>query len=111
MEEVEEIIEVNGKKIKLDEDGYLADFKQWDKEVAEYFAKRDGVVLTPKHWEIIYLAIDYYKKFQISPLAKTFHKLLTEKYGLNFSVNNLDNLFPLGYYNSVLLYSGLRSCC
>lgn len=101
-----EEIEVNRKKIKLD-DGYLDDERQWTKDVAIYFAKNDGVKLIDRHWEIINLIRDYYQKFQITPFLKIFMRMLRDKYGQNFSTNDLWQLFPKGY-KMVIKYSGLR---
>jgi TusE/DsrC/DsvC family sulfur relay protein len=44
---------IAGKTIAVNEEGYLTDFSQWDKAVAEEIAKENGVELTPRHWEVI----------------------------------------------------------
>ena len=36
-------IEVNGKSIELDEDGFIIDLSQWDEDVARYLAKEEGL--------------------------------------------------------------------
>ncbi|MDI6655475.1 MAG: TusE/DsrC/DsvC family sulfur relay protein, partial [Candidatus Hydrothermarchaeota archaeon] len=41
-----EELEVGGKKLALDEDGFMKDWEAWNKEVAEAFAAKDGVTLT-----------------------------------------------------------------
>jgi tRNA 2-thiouridine synthesizing protein E len=50
-------IEVEGKVLELDEDGFLQDWEQWDEKVAEALAKDerfgDPIELTDEHWEII----------------------------------------------------------
>ncbi|MBI3813530.1 MAG: TusE/DsrC/DsvC family sulfur relay protein, partial [Nitrospinae bacterium] len=43
--------EVGGKTYQADEDGYLADINEWNKEVAEHLAKEEGVEMTEAHWE------------------------------------------------------------
>jgi tRNA 2-thiouridine synthesizing protein E len=48
---MERIIE--GKTIAVNEEGYLTDFSQWDQNIAEVLAAEAGVVLTPKHWEVL----------------------------------------------------------
>ena len=39
-------IEVNGKSYEVDEEGYLADLNQWDKDVAEAMANAEDCKLT-----------------------------------------------------------------
>ena len=38
-------IEVNGKSLEVDEEGYLADLNQWEPDVAAIMATADGTVL------------------------------------------------------------------
>lgn len=54
---------INGKNIQVNEEGYLTDFSQWDKEIAVTIAKEEGVGdLTPDHWKIIDYLQDQHKK-------------------------------------------------
>jgi len=48
-------LDVNGKKLELNEEGFLIDSKKWDKSVAEALAKAaEGIDnLTPEHWAVI----------------------------------------------------------
>lgn len=40
--------------IKLNNEGFLLDFSQWDEEVAREIAEKEGIgELTPKHWAVI----------------------------------------------------------
>ena len=43
-------IEVNGKTLEVDEEGYLANLNDWEPEVATIMAKDEGVDLTDNHW-------------------------------------------------------------
>lgn len=45
--------EISGKVINVNEEGYLTDFSQWDKTVAEHIAGENKIDLTPRHWEVI----------------------------------------------------------
>lgn len=42
-----------GNKVNLTEDGYLADFSQWTREIGNELAKQEGVEMTDRHWEVI----------------------------------------------------------
>lgn len=42
-----------GKTVQVNEEGYLTDFSQWTREVGDEIAKEEGIVMTPRHWEVI----------------------------------------------------------
>ena len=44
---------IAGNAIQVNEEGYLTDFSQWTKEVGDEIAKEEGIVMTPRHWEVI----------------------------------------------------------
>lgn len=42
------------KAIKLNNEGFLLDFSEWDEDVAREIAEKEGIgELTPKHWAVI----------------------------------------------------------
>ena len=53
-------IEVNGKSFETDEEGYLANLSEWEKDLATAMAKEDGIDLGDDHWEIINFLREYY---------------------------------------------------
>jgi tRNA 2-thiouridine synthesizing protein E len=50
-----------GKNIQVNDEGYLTDFKQWDKTVGEELAKEAEISMTPRHWEVVGYLQDQYK--------------------------------------------------
>ena len=44
---------IANKEIDVNEEGYLKDFSQWDKEVGESLAEEQEISMTDKHWEVI----------------------------------------------------------
>ena len=52
-------IEVNGKSFETDEEGYLANLGEWEKDLATAMAKEDGIDLGDDHWEIINFLREY----------------------------------------------------
>lgn len=44
---------IAGINLNVNEEGYLNDFSQWNKDVAQEIAKQEGIELTDKHWEVI----------------------------------------------------------
>jgi TusE/DsrC/DsvC family sulfur relay protein len=46
--------------VTVNDEGYLQNFTQWSKEVAEEIAKELSIQLTPRHWEVLgYLQNEY----------------------------------------------------
>ena len=42
-----------GATVTVDDDGFLTDFSQWTKEVAEGLATEAGISLTDRHWVVL----------------------------------------------------------
>lgn len=55
-------ITISGSQVSLNEEGFLTDFSQWNKSVAEEIAKECNINLTERHWEVIAYLLDQYKK-------------------------------------------------
>lgn len=45
--------EIAGKKILTNDEGYLTDFRQWDKSIGEALALESNIQMSPRHWEVI----------------------------------------------------------
>jgi len=74
-------MKVDGQDIALDNDGHLIDLKTWNAGVAEALAKQENVVLTPEHWDLIYVLQDFYREFEISPAMRALVKYTEKKLG------------------------------
>jgi len=44
---------IAGKTIQVNEEGFMTNFNEWNKEVAEALAVEAQIALSPKHWELI----------------------------------------------------------
>lgn len=53
---------IGEKLISVNEEGYLTDFNQWDKQVAENLAKEANLDLTQRHWDVIRFLQDQHQK-------------------------------------------------
>ena len=55
-------IEVKEIKIEVNEEGFLANYENWAKEVAEFLAKEEEGIenLTDDHWAVINYIRNYY---------------------------------------------------
>lgn len=58
---------IAGKNVQVNEEGYLTNFAEWNKEIGEVLAVEADIKLSPKHWEIINYIQDEVKKE--SPLS------------------------------------------
>ena len=62
-------IECAGKKVSIDKDGFLTNLDDWNEEVAQALAKREGLSELDDHqMEIIKFMREYYRKFKAFPI-------------------------------------------
>lgn len=58
---------IAGKTIAVNEEGYMTNFGEWNKEIGESLAKEAQIDLSQRHWDIIKYIQDEFKKE--SPLS------------------------------------------
>lgn len=96
------ILELNGKKYNVDEDGFLEEPGIWNEEVARDFATTEGVAeLTENHWKVINYLRNYYVQFGIAPMIR---KLCKES---GFKLNEIYTMFPSGPAKGACKLAGL----
>ncbi len=78
-----------GVAVNVNEEGYLTDFSQWSKEVAEDIAKEENVSLTQRHWDLISYLQGEHKKESALSIRKV------GKSGV-VSIKEFYELFPTG---------------
>lgn len=101
-------IEVQGKNIEVDDDGFLVNPDDWSMDVANYYAKAEGLELTSDHWEVLNFLREYYKHYQIAPMMRVLAKELEKKFGPEKgNVKYLYDLFPGGPAKQACRISGL----
>nr|VFJ91207.1 MAG: tRNA 2-thiouridine synthesizing protein E [Candidatus Kentron sp. LFY]VFJ98366.1 MAG: tRNA 2-thiouridine synthesizing protein E [Candidatus Kentron sp. LFY] len=101
-------IEVNGKVYETDEEGYLANLGDWDKDIGEAMAKEDGTDLGENHWEVISFLREYYDEYQIAPAVRVLTKAIGKKFGKEKGNSKyLYELFPYGPAKQACKYAGL----
>ncbi|MGH1440841.1 MAG: TusE/DsrC/DsvC family sulfur relay protein [Cellvibrionaceae bacterium] len=72
-------IEYNGLTIQTDKEGYLKHLSDWSKDIAKHIAKKEGVILTADHWELIELVRDFYETYELSPAMRPLIKFVSTK--------------------------------
>ena len=101
-------IEVNGKSLEVDEEGYLSNLNDGEKDVAEIMAKEDGIDLGEDHWEIINFLREYYEEYQIAPAVRVLTKAVGKKLGKDKGNSKyLYELFPYGPGKQACKFAGL----
>ena len=64
-----------------DAEGYLLNLHEWNPQIAYIIAEKEGIILTPAHWEIIRVIREYYAEFDLSPAMRPLVKYTTLKLG------------------------------
>ena len=55
-------IEIAGKPITVNEEGFLTVYDEWSEDVAKVLAAQVDIELTPRHWEVIHFLREDFKK-------------------------------------------------
>ncbi len=80
---------IANKPVELNEQGYLLNMNQWDKEIAHQIANEESIQLTDRHFEIL----DYLRKEQEKGTALSIRKV--GKSGV-VDIKEFYQLFPGG---------------
>lgn len=95
-------MDINGKQIEIDEDGFLVDPGAWNEDIVKAFAKLEDVAeLTEDHWKVINYLRDYYKQFGIAPMIRKLCK------DTGFTLKQIYDLFPSGPAKGACKLAGL----
>lgn len=65
----------------FDQEGFLIHLADWQESVAESIAKKEGIELGPEHWQLLYLAREYYQQFDMSPEMRPLVKWVAQHLG------------------------------
>ena len=55
-------IEIAGKQVNVNDEGFLTVYEEWNEEIAKTLAAQIEIELTPRHWEVIHFLREDYKK-------------------------------------------------
>jgi len=97
---------IGNKTINVNDEGYLTDFSQWDKEVATELATEKDINLTDKHWEVIAYLQNKHKNEEALSIRGI------KKSGV-INIKEFYSLFPGGPLKISTLISGIpkpKSC-
>jgi len=101
-------IELLGKALETDEEGYLVNLSDWSEEVAEEIARKENVAMSTNHWEVVNFLRNYYTEYQIAPAVRVLTKAIGKKLGADKGNSTyLYELFPYGPAKQACKIAGL----
>jgi tRNA 2-thiouridine synthesizing protein E len=101
-------MDVAGKSVEVDEEGYLTNINDWDRDVAQELAKSENLEMTDSHWEVIDFLREYYNEYQIAPAVRVLTKAIGKKLGPEKGNSKyLYELFPYGPAKQACKVAGL----
>ena len=96
------LVEHQGKKFEVDEDGFLAILDEWGPEWVDYVKELEGIhELKEDHWKVIQMLQDYFKKNGIAPMVRILSKVT------GFKLKYIYELFPSGPGKGACKMAGL----
>jgi len=95
-------VEIGGKELEVDGDGFLQQPETWDEDVARIFATTDGTgELNDKHWAVIKYIREYWLENDMAPMVRK----ICQDSGLR--LKEIYELFPMGPAKGACRIAGL----
>jgi tRNA 2-thiouridine synthesizing protein E len=93
----------NGKQLEVNEEGFLANPDEWNKEVAAFLAREEEGIdrLNDQHWSVINFIREYYLEKNLAPMVR----LICKTTGLK--LRQIYDLFPSGPAKGAAKLAGL----
>ncbi len=92
--------EIAGVSVDLNEEGYLTDRSQWNRDVAAALAAEEEIELTDEHWKVLDFIIADYEEKQAVPGMRRMNKVG------GIPTKDLYRLFPNGPIKKAARISG-----
>ena len=90
-------LEVGGRRIETDSEGYLVDREQWSEDFARAQAEREGLTLTAEHWEVIRFLREHFERHGVQAQVRVMIRHFRDAWGPERGNNHyLHDLFPVG---------------
>lgn len=102
-------INVGGRVLETDEEGFLEDPEDWDLDVANVIAAEEQIQMSEDHWTVVNYVRDYYNNNHSVPEARVLLKYLADIWGKERATRKqLYLLFPYGYGQQACKIAGMR---
>ena len=88
--------------LEVDENGFIQQTDQWDREVAAELARQEGVMeLTAEHWRVVNFVRSYYLAHAVAPMIRILCR------ETRFDLRKIHALFPSGPAQGACKVAGL----
>ena len=96
-------MQLGGKAIEIDEDGFIQDPDVWDEAVATRPRQDRGhrPTLTEDHWKVVNYLREYYLEYNMAPMIRKVCKTT------GFKLKEIYDLFPSGPAKGACKVAGL----
>ncbi len=96
-------LRVNDRKVEINEEGFLVNPEEWDRELAAGLAKDQENIeeLTQDHWKVIDYIREYYLEKNLAPMVRKVCK------NSGFNLKYIFKLFPSGPAKGACKVAGL----
>jgi tRNA 2-thiouridine synthesizing protein E len=102
------MIEIAGREIPTDPEGYLANLDDWSEDVAICLSQQDNLELTDRHWQLLRWIRDYYQENGTAPNLRVMTKTIGADLGDEWADKKfLFDLFPYGPAKQAARYAGM----
>lgn len=100
---------VHGRVLATDEEGFLEDTSDWDRDVAQEIANKENLDLNDERWRIVQYVRDYFETQHKVPEARTLLKAMEQLFDKECATRKyLYQLFPYGYGQQACKIAGMR---
>ena len=90
-------VNVQGRALRTDSEGYLADRAEWSEAFATALAREEKLVLTDAHWQVIRFLRQYFDEHGVQAQVRVMIKHFSRTWGpMRGSNHHLHDLFPVG---------------
>lgn len=96
-------LEHKGKKIELNEEGFMLNYADWSEEIASALAKQEEGIddLTKEHWAVINFIRAHYDQKKLAPMVRDMCK------STGLPLRQIYELFPSGPAKGACKIAGL----
>lgn len=102
-------LQIAGRSIPLDDEGYLVDPEDWDRAAAHALAANEDIELGTDHWKVLEFMRDYYSRSGIAADARFVIRFLAQELNKGSEARSyLFKLFPYGYVSQACKLAGMR---
>jgi len=92
--------QINGSVIDVNDEGYMTNHAQWNRDIAAALAQELGIALTDSHWKVLEFIDKDFKEKGVVPGMRRMNKVG------NISTKELYTLFPDGPIKKAAKISG-----